>query len=147
VTGTSEHVWTPPSAHDPDKIPPEIENWLSGHACVTLATLEPDGRAQLSVVWATCTNGVLLMSTVVGRRKYRNLRRDPRATVLVTPPDSQDHYVEIRGTVDILAEGGREFIDDLHEHYRGTRPYPWDAPDDERVVLALRPERVLVFHG
>ena len=98
-------------------------------------------------MWAACADDTLLMSTVAGRRKHRNLERDPHATVIVSPPDSQDHYVEMRGTVTIGAEGGRALIDDLHEHYRGTRPYPWDAPGDERLVLALRPERVLVFHG
>jgi PPOX class probable F420-dependent enzyme len=131
----------------PDGVPAEVEGWLRAGACVTLATLEPDGHPQMSVMWARSRGDVLLMSTVVGRRKHRNLRRDPRATVLVTPPGDQNHYAELRGIVEIVPEGGRELIDDLHEHYRGTRPYPWDGEDDVRVALTLRPERVLVFHG
>jgi general stress protein 26 len=86
------------------------------------------------------------MATVAGRRKHRNLINDPRATLLITPPNSEDHYVEIRGVVEILS-GGRELIDDLHGQYRGTKPYPWDGENDERVILKLHPARVLVFHG
>ncbi|MEU5896782.1 MULTISPECIES: TIGR03618 family F420-dependent PPOX class oxidoreductase [unclassified Streptomyces] len=147
MTGTHESTWTPPAVRAPQRIPDEVVRWLEEGACVALTTLERDGRPQTSMMWARPEEDVLLMATVVGRRKHRNLLRDPRATVLVTPLGSHDHYVEIRGTVEMLPEGGRDLIDDLHEHYRGTRPYPWDGADDVRVALALRPERVLVFHG
>ncbi|HET6856884.1 MAG TPA: PPOX class F420-dependent oxidoreductase [Streptomyces sp.] len=147
MTGTYESTWTPPAVQAPHRVPEEVGRWLADGACIALSTLERDGRPQMSMMWARAEGDVLLMSTVAGRRKHRNLLRDPRATALVTPLDSHDHYVELRGTVEILPEGGRALIDDLHEHYRGTRPYPWDGEDDIRVALALHPERVLVFHG
>ncbi|WP_412104294.1 PPOX class F420-dependent oxidoreductase [Streptomyces europaeiscabiei] len=142
----SSAAWTPPAGYAIESLPVEVRDWLDDHACVTLATVEPDGRPHLSVLWATYDARTVLMATVVGRRKHRNLLKDPRATLLITPRDSGDHYVEVRGTVEILP-GGRKLIDDLHEKYRGTRPYPWDGENDERVVLKLHPERILVFHG
>ncbi|WP_083904611.1 TIGR03618 family F420-dependent PPOX class oxidoreductase [Nocardiopsis kunsanensis] len=107
---------------------------------------EPDGRPQLSVVWAQHTESDVLFATVKGRRKYENILRNPLVTVLIMPRDSQDHYVEIRGHAQI-EDGGRELIDRLHQRHRDTRPYPWDSPDDERVVVRVVPDRVLVFHG
>lgn len=51
----------------------------------TLATIQPDGSPQLSVVWIKRDGDDLLFSTVVGRRKERNLSRDPRVTVMINP--------------------------------------------------------------
>lgn len=138
--------WTPPVPHTPAALPEEIRTWLDQKSCAVLATVEPDGRPQLSVVWAHHDAEHVLVATVAGRRKYTNLVRNPQVTVLVTHPESQDHFVEVRGRAEI-EEGGRELIDFLHEKHRGTRPYPWDAPGDRRVVIRIIPERVLVFHG
>ena len=53
---------------------------------VTVATLDPGGRPQLSVVWARTDGDSVLFSTIKGRRKYSNLTRDPRVTALVFDP-------------------------------------------------------------
>ncbi|MCX4850463.1 PPOX class F420-dependent oxidoreductase [Streptomyces sp. NBC_00893] len=140
-------AWTPPSPQNPEALPAEIIQWLDQKACATLATVEPDGRPQLSIVWAHHEDNRILIATVAGRRKHKNLLRNPQATVLVTHPESQDHYVEVRGRAEIIEAGGRELIDFLHEKHRGTRPYPWDAPGEKRVIVSIVPERILVFHG
>ncbi|RZU45726.1 PPOX class probable F420-dependent enzyme [Streptomyces sp. BK022] len=141
-----DYTWTPPVPSDNLTLPTEVGPWLEAGACATVATVEPDGRPQLSVVWAHYTERDVLFATVKGRRKYDNIVRNPFVTVLITPLDSQDHYVEIRGRAQI-EDGGRQLIDFLHERHRGTRPYPWDGPNDERVVVRVVPDRVLVFHG
>lgn len=110
----------------------------------TLATINADGSPQLTVHWVTRDGDDILLSTVKGRKKERNLRRDPRATLLVLDPDDDQHYVEIRGRVTITEEGGRELIDDLNEKYAGVRPFTGDTPGVVRVVLRLRPDRVHV---
>ena len=66
---------------------------------VTLATVQPDGQPQLSVVWVERDGDDLLMSTTTNRQKHRNLERDPRASVLLYPKDNPYSYVEVRGTV------------------------------------------------
>ncbi len=128
------------------EIPEVARKWFDDRLFVTLATVEPDGRPHLSVLWTKLDGDDVLMSTVKGRRKHQNLERDPRATVLATDPGNPYSYLEVRGTVEMTEEGGRELIDSFAETYRGERPYPFDGPDDVRVVLRLRPEKV-VFHG
>lgn len=113
-------------------------------AYVTLATLNQDGSPHLSVVWVTRDGDDLLVSTTQGRQKERNLRRDPRVSILVPDPENPYSYAEIRGRIAMSTEGGRELIDTLSEKYRG-RPYDTEPEGTVRVVLRLTPERVIEF--
>ncbi len=114
---------------------------------VVLATIDPDGQPQLSVVWAERDGNDVIISTVEGRRKHRNLVRDPRASLLLYPKDAPYTYVEIRGHVTMSREGGRELIDRLARKYIGV---PRFAADDDtgavRVVVRVTPDQV-VEHG
>lgn len=110
---------------------------------VTLATVQPDGQPQLSVVWVEREGDDLLMSTTTNRQKYRNLERDPRASVLLYPKDNPYSYVEVRGNVTMTEEGGRELIDRLNQKYTNTPRYTWDdGTDNVRVVVRLSPTKV-----
>jgi PPOX class probable F420-dependent enzyme len=127
-------------------LPAAAKRWLDEREFVTLATIEPDGQPQLSVVWVARDGDELLFSTVHGRRKHRNLERDPRASVLVFPRDDPYSYLEVRGPVTMTTEAGRDLIDALSEKYEGKRPYVGDGPDAVRVVIRLTPQHV-VFRG
>src|SRR5689334_8204161 len=69
-------------------VPDDIAGLLASRKNGTLATLRRDGRPQLSVVtyaWYPDDDGreIVRISTVDGRAKVANLRRDPRASFLV----------------------------------------------------------------
>lgn len=112
----------------------------------TVATIQPDGSPQLSVVWITRDGDDLLISTTVGRRKERNLRRDPRTTVMINPQNKPYTYAEIRGTATVTAEGGQELINELSRKYTG-KDYadfnPASKDDAERVVVRVSPRKVV----
>jgi PPOX class probable F420-dependent enzyme len=96
------------------------------------------------VVWLARDGDDLLMSTVKGRQKHRNLERDPRATVLVYPKANPYSYVEVRGTATMTEEGGRELIDRLNLEYTGGDRYTMDdGSDNVRVVIRLTPSKVI----
>lgn len=110
----------------------------------TIATIEPDGQPQLSVVWVRPDGGDILCSTVVGRRKERNLARDPRVTVLVCPRDNPYSYLEVRGTATLSESGGRELIDELASKYTGAERYTMDdGTDSVRVIVRISPHHVV----
>lgn len=127
------------------RIPDSARQILDRPEFAVLSTLEPDGQPQSSVVWFERDGDDLLMSTVQGRRKHRNLERDPRATVLVYPKDNPYSYVELRGSVAMTEEGGRELIDRLCGAYTGADRYTGDGPDDVRVVVRLTPSKVVAL--
>jgi PPOX class probable F420-dependent enzyme len=127
-------------------LPPEAHRYFDDPHFATLGTIEPDGRPQLSQVWIGRDGDDLLVSTVVGRRKHRNLERDPRATVLVTDPEHPYHYVEVRGTADMTEEGGRDLIDAFARKYRGwDRYHPDDGTANVRVVVRISADKVVVY--
>ena len=127
-------------------IPERARAWFDAHEYAVLATIQPDGQPQLSVVWVERDGDELLISTVEGRRKHTNLLRDPRATLLVYPEAEPDAYVEVRGTVTMTHEGARPLIDRLARAYDGADRFTADDGTDRvRVVLRLTPRKVHVY--
>ncbi|MFI5761855.1 PPOX class F420-dependent oxidoreductase [Streptomyces sp. NPDC051563] len=112
----------------------------------TVATIQPDGRPQLSVTWLARDGDDLLISTTVGRRKEVNLRRDPRITVMINPANAPYTYAEVRGTATVITEGGQDLINELSRKYTG-KDYsdfnPASAEDAERVVVRVTPDKVV----
>lgn len=127
-------------------LPSAAKDLLDSPEFATIATVLPNGLIQQSVVWVARDGEELVFATVEGRRKHLNLLADPRCTVLVYPRANPYSYLELRGVATMTREGGRELIDDLHEKYLGSRPYPNDGPDDMRVVVRLKATKV-VWHG
>ncbi|MFE7182065.1 PPOX class F420-dependent oxidoreductase [Streptomyces erythrochromogenes] len=112
----------------------------------TVATIQPDGSPQLSVTWLMRDGDALLISTTEGRRKEQNLRRDPRITVMINPPDAPYTYAEVRGTAELTTEGGQELINELSRKYTGKdyRDFnPASVDDDPRVVVRVVPRKVV----
>lgn len=128
-------------------LPAAAKAVVDGLSFATIATIEPDGSPQASVVWIAREGDTLVFSTVLGRRKTDNMSRDPRVSVLVTDPDNPYAYLEVRGRVTMTEEGGRALIDALAAAYRGLDRYPWDdGSDNVRVVCRVQAEKV-VWHG
>jgi PPOX class probable F420-dependent enzyme len=115
---------------------------LDGRSFATIATIQPDGSPQLSVVWIKRDGDELLVSTVEGRRKHLNLVKDNRATVLINPPETPYTYIEFRGVASLSTDGGRELIDELSVKYTGSE-YGNDGPDDVRVVVRITATKII----
>ena len=110
---------------------------------VTVATIDPDGRPQLSIVWAKRDGDDVLFSTIKGRRKYANLVRDGRATALVYPEQDAYRYAEVRGTVTMTDDPGAELINELALKYTG-QPFG-DRPGEQRVIVRIVPDHVVMY--
>ena len=123
-------------------LPEPLKKLLDEPSFATVATLMPDGSPHLSVVWVKREGDTIVFSTVEGRRKQRNLARDPRVSVLINPPDAPYTYGEVRGTATMTTEGGKELINELSRKYTG-KDYTNDGPDDVRVCVRITPEKVV----
>jgi PPOX class probable F420-dependent enzyme len=110
-------------------------------AFANLATLMPDGRPQVTPVWCDYDGEYVIVNSARGRRKDRNMRRDPRVALAVVDPDNPYRYIEIRGQVaEITEQGAEEHIDRMAKKYLGLDKYPNRAPGEVRVLYKIRPE-------
>ncbi len=124
-------------------LPGLLRELLDAKAFAMLSTVNPDGSPQSSVIWATYEGDTVVFSTIVGRRKTRNMARDPRVSLLVYDPADAYRYVELRGTVSMTRDGGPELIQRLSLVYDG-RPFTEGNPSNVRVVCRLTPTRTIV---
>lgn len=121
---------------------------ISGNSLGVLATIKRDGRPQLSNVrYYFDSRGLAIQVSITEpRAKTRNLRRDPRASMLVSSDDGWS-YAVAEGTAELTAPAAApddETVAALIELYRniaGEHP-DWDEyrqamVTDRRVVLTL----------
>jgi len=113
---------------------------VDGKNYAVLATVNPDGSPQTSVVWVGRDGDELLFSTVEGRVKHRNMRRDPRVSVTVIDWSDPENYVELRGRVTITPDHGRRLDTQLSWKYDGRDPGQ-DRPGAVRVVVRMVVEK------
>ncbi len=111
-----------------------------------LGTVNPDGSPQTSVVWVGRDGDDVLISTAAGRRKEKNLRREPRASLTVFDVGDPLQYIEVRGVTAVSEDIGRALAVSLAEKYEGPgagQEYLELPPEVVRVVIRLTPQRVL----
>ena len=120
-------------------IRPEVREVLDGTSTAHLATILPDGAPHSVPVWVGTEGDRIAILTGPGTLKARNLRRDPRVALSMTPADNPFHPVIIRGRVVEWLEGDAawEVVDRIAMKYIG-QPYGREA---ERVVALIEPER------
>ncbi|WP_109529568.1 MULTISPECIES: PPOX class F420-dependent oxidoreductase [Nocardia] len=113
----------------------------------TAATISPTGEPHLTVVWIERDGDDLLFSTTRTRAQGRNIVRDPRVTILVSPPDNPYVYAEIRGTATVTDDPERVLPNRLSRKYTGQdyADFNPSAPDDsaERIIVRITPTKVV----
>jgi PPOX class probable F420-dependent enzyme len=109
-----------------------------------LATTNPDGQPQLSVIFVKREGDDILFSTVKGRRKTTNMLRDPRVNLLLHTlhvGGEGSTYATISGTVELTDDPGGSFHQVMYDiHMGGATPPP--EPGAQRVIVRIRPQRV-----
>jgi PPOX class probable F420-dependent enzyme len=127
--------------HVTASLPQDARDLLDQPEYAVVATLDPSGQPQLSVVWVGRHEDDVVFSTIRGRRKTDNLIRDPRCTVLVYPRADPYRYLEIRGTATITDDPEAALIDEMALKYTGQERF--GGVRDGRVVVRITAQRVL----
>jgi PPOX class probable F420-dependent enzyme len=123
-------------------IDPKYVDLLESTALAHVATVGPDGEPQVNPVWFGWDGEHLRFSQTTTRQKFRNLKRDPRIALSIVDPSNPYRYLEIRGTVvAVEPDPDRAFINSMAKKYLGQDTYPWNRPQDERIVIVVAPER------
>jgi PPOX class probable F420-dependent enzyme len=139
------------TGHAPDEIPASHRDLAECPPVAALTTVMPDGAPQTSVVWCDVEGPYLRVNTMRGFQKERNMRRNPRVTLLCYDPRESLRYLEVRGTVvEMTEDGALRHLDDLTSKYAG-RPvhYFGDAiparfaETEVPVLCRIRPTHVV----
>ncbi len=125
------------------KLPDELLDLLREASTCYIATTMPDGSPQLTQTWVDTDGEHIVINTVEGYQKTRNIERDPRVAVTISDPDNPSRYFGVRGSVVAMsAEGGAEHIEALAQRYMGG-PYPWfGGRDQTRLVLTIEADSI-----
>ncbi|WP_265445586.1 PPOX class F420-dependent oxidoreductase [Flexivirga meconopsidis] len=130
-----------------------LQDLIAASHLATLATIRRDGRPQLSNV--SCTydpeRDLIRVSITDGRAKTANLRRDPRATLLVNGKGGWS-YAAVDATATLLPvaqtpdDASVEELISIYRAVNGEHP-DWDdyraaMVADRRVPLHLHVDRI-----
>jgi PPOX class probable F420-dependent enzyme len=115
-----------------------------------LTTIMPDGAPQSSIIWVDYDGEYVLINTTLERQKGRNMRANPRVTILVIDPKDSSRWVEVRGRVcAITQEGAEVHADQLTQRYCRNKMhfygdiYPIEQKQKEtRVIVKIQPLKV-----
>ena len=121
----------------------DLELLTEGNFAV-LATLYEDGAPHSTVTWVDAADGHVLVNTAEGRKKDRNLRRNPRASVTAIGEDFY-RWVSIQGNVVDRVTGpqAEAHIDTLSRRYDGE---PWTSVEGQvRVLYRIEPRRIIRY--
>jgi PPOX class probable F420-dependent enzyme len=136
-----------------DRIPASHADLVECPPVAALTTVTPDGYPQTSVVWCDFDGECVRVNTMRGFAKERNMRRDPKVTLLCYDPRRTLRYLEIRGTVVEMTEAGATaHLDALASKYAGRSiRYFGDAipahfaATETPILCRIRPTRVVAL--
>ena len=128
-------------------IPNSHRDLLDGPIIVAMATIMPDGQAQVTPVWCSYDGTHIVINVTKARQKHKSVVKCPQVTIMAFDPENQFRYIEVRGIVEeITAEGGGELMNELSLLYTGKpKRYGIEAPsreEDERLLYKIKPLHV-----
>jgi PPOX class probable F420-dependent enzyme len=135
------------------KVPSSHRDLIECPPVAALTTVGLDGYPQTSVVWCDFDGEHVRINTMRGFAKERNMRRDPRVTLLCYDPRRPLRYLEVRGTVDEMTEkGAATHLDALASKYTGRKTrYFGDvipvrfAQTESPTLCLIRPTHVVAL--
>jgi PPOX class probable F420-dependent enzyme len=108
-----------------------------------LGTSMSDCTPQVTPVWFNTDGNYILINSVTGRIKDRNMRARPKVVLCIADPKDPYRYLQVRGKiVEITAQDAEEHIDVLNMKYHGNPNYPGHSSKSPRVIYRVEPVKV-----
>ena len=126
-------------------IPESYLDILEKPAFAHIATISDAGWPHVSPMWVDHDGDeAILLNTLRGRRKERNLRANPRSMVSVADPDNPYRYLTVRGQAMLTEDGADDHIDALANKYLNADEYPHhDEEAEPRVIVRIPADHVI----
>jgi len=126
------------------EIPTAFHDLFEKPTIAHVVTMLPNDTPHSTPVWVDydADDDRLLVNTERGRRKAKNVERDPTIAASMVDPDNAYRFLSVTGEVEeITTEGAREHIDALAKRYTGEDEYQ-NPIQTERIILRIRPDEV-----
>lgn len=129
-------------------IPASHLDLLTRPICGVLTTMQRDGQPQSSLVWVDHDGECARVNTTLERQKGRNLRVNPRLSLLVVDPEDTSRFIQIRGDAELVTDGAFQHLDALTRKYtRHPRFYGFVHPVEQearetRVICRIHARRI-----
>lgn len=113
-----------------------------------LVTLNPDGSPQVTCVWVGLDGDEIVSAHLrAAQQKLRNVRRDPRVTLLIETEHVNEwglqEYLVVHGTAAVFEGGAPELLQQLAHVYLGPDVVFPNMPDPPPgSVMRITPARV-----
>lgn len=133
-------------------IPDSHKDLIDGPVYSIFTTIAPDGNPENTVVWCSRDGDHVLVNTAAGRRKERNVRKNPQVALTAVDPQDPYRWIDVRGTVAEIVEDTDYSNINAHaklyfgkdRYYGGAVPAEMEGTET-RLILRIRPERVVAF--
>jgi PPOX class probable F420-dependent enzyme len=123
---------------------PDVVRLARGANLATIVTLMPSGQPQAQLRWIDSDGEDLLVNTEPQRQAARNLKRDPRCTLLIHTKENDHDWAEVRGHVieAVTGDEARAHIDALAQRYTG-HDYGMPIGPEGRILFRIAADRVV----
>ena len=136
----------------PATVPSSHVDLLTGPFYAVFTTVAPNGQPENTVVWCSWDGSYVLVNTAAGRRKHKNVLEQPRVALTVIDPKDPYRWIDVRGTVEAIEEDADYASINAHaklyagadQYYGGFAPAERRGTE-ERLILKIRPDRVLAY--
>ena len=121
---------------------------LTRPICGVLCTMLPSGQPHSSLVWFDFDGECVRVNTTLERRKGRDIRANPKVSLLVVDPDDTSRFLQLRGDAELIEDGALEHLDALTRRYTNHpcyygHIYPLQQEAREtRVICRIHPRRI-----
>ncbi len=123
-----------------------IEAFLQEEAIAVLSTHNADGTIHSAPILFLYEEGVFHLGTQVGARRVANLKRDPRATLLIERREDPFKIVIAYGTAEIVDTDFERRVAILSRLYpeEGSRSFAGQMRDEFGLVsIEFQPDRMV----
>jgi PPOX class probable F420-dependent enzyme len=126
---------------------PDIQDRLSGEPIIWLTTVDHRGQPQTSPVWFLIRDDVVVVYSLEGTPRTRNIRANPRVSLNLNSSRNGGQLVIIEGRAEIVTEGPRADEDvDYVAKYEGEMAdlgmTPGSFARDYPVLIHVHPTRL-----
>jgi len=130
------------------KLSEELLELLRKPSTCYIATVMADGSPQVTQTWVDTDGKHVIINSVQGYVKIKNIERDPRVAIAISAPENPTRYFQVRGRViKVTTEGAADHIEMLSRKYTG-KPYSWYGGRDQvRMIIVIEPEKISGMGG